>query len=162
MLALLDAYPGRRIARAQDEREALTRFAEDFGLGDTNMISREDAVEAAVDSDGPLAHLGKPIVRIILATYINTSQIDFNRVTGCFSGNVLLFRAKDGPADRPSIGAMRTYVTGNIIEYPVNSRHADMTNPGPLREIGTILGRHLDSLTPSYPPRAGIGKKGRA
>ncbi|GAB2858126.1 non-ribosomal peptide synthetase DhbF [Actinoallomurus bryophytorum] len=139
LLGLLDAYPGYRPERARSEEEILAQFADQFGIAGTELD--RDAILAA--TGGSLTHFDRPTAQAILDTYINLSRRAFDHVPRPFQGDALLFVAKlDGEQER-RVAATRPYITGEVIRHDVNARHASMTDPGPLREIGSVLARHL-------------------
>ncbi|RDI68785.1 non-ribosomal peptide synthetase [Nocardia pseudobrasiliensis] len=63
---------------------------------------------------------------------------------GAYDGDLLYFSATRGVT--ASLGAQlwRPYVTGELIEHPVDATHAQLTNSAVVAVIGPILARHLE------------------
>jgi amino acid adenylation domain-containing protein len=139
LLGLLDAYPGYRPERARSEEEILAQFADQFGIEGTELD--RDAILAA--AGGSLTHFDRPTAQAILDTYIDLSRRAFDHVPRPFHGDALLFVAGLDGDQEPRVASTRPYITGDVLRHDVNARHASMTDPGPLREIGRVLARHL-------------------
>jgi hypothetical protein len=58
-----------------------------------------------------------------------------------FTGDLTLIVSNDGPDDRRNPLSWRRYVTGDIGEYSVDSRHAAMLRPESIRLYGSYLRR---------------------
>jgi hypothetical protein len=67
----------------------------------------------------------------------------FDHVPRPFHGDALLFVARLDGDQEPRVASTRPYITGDVIRHDVDARHASMTDPGPLREIGRVLARRL-------------------
>ncbi|MDN3354915.1 non-ribosomal peptide synthetase [Actinomadura sp. DC4] len=139
LLGLLDAFPGHRPGQARSEEEILAQFAEQFGLSGTEPD--RDAILKA--TGGSLAHFDRPTAEAILDTYTHLSRMAFDHVPRPFHGDALLFVAELEEEQEPRVAATRPYITGEVVRHDVNARHASMTDPGPLREIGRVLARRL-------------------
>ncbi len=65
---------------------------------------------------------------------------------GAFDGDLLYFSATRGVTASLGARMWRPYVTGELIEHPVDATHAQLTNSAVVAVIGPILARHLESV----------------
>ncbi|NUP37589.1 MAG: beta-ketoacyl synthase, partial [Streptomyces sp.] len=164
LLAMLDAPPThtREWTPEQVERQVSALLLRVAGLAQP-PAGETPGVAAVLDrlererGDGPVPVTRDEAERIA-AVMRNILLISPGLVPEIFDGDVLFFSASaDGPApDGPADAALahgkeqawRPYVTGEMRVHPVACGHYDMTEPGPMAEIGGVLAAALDALTP--------------
>ncbi|MEU4597490.1 amino acid adenylation domain-containing protein [Nocardia sp. NPDC023988] len=72
-----------------------------------------------------------------------------------FDGDLLYFSATRGVTAMFDADMWQPFVTGEVVEHPVEATHAQLTNTSVLAHIGPLLARHLDRVEePSEPALA--------
>lgn len=153
-LALLDSYP---VAVAQDP-EALDAEAEQEVLGallpGAGPAVRE-LVEQGADRQRILALLreenarrlqvDEQVVGALLDTAVHSSRLVLDHVPGTVDGDLVFVTATGGrPADAPTArAAWQAHLTGEIHEYRVDCRHAELLGPQGLAGLGRMLTERL-------------------
>ena len=80
---------------------------------------------------------------MILEVYKNNERLSSTFIPRQFKGDLLLFTATERESAPPT-ERWRPYVSGLIDVHPVACRHGQMTEPGPLAEIGRVLAIELE------------------
>jgi thioesterase domain-containing protein len=80
---------------------------------------------------------------LIPRIFRNNFRLAASFVPETFDGDLLFFAAvEESPA--PPVDAWRPYVSGQITIRQIACRHTDMTQPGPLAQIGQALALELE------------------
>jgi amino acid adenylation domain-containing protein/non-ribosomal peptide synthase protein (TIGR01720 family) len=96
------------------------------------------------DQGGVLAGLDARRVRMMHRVFENNARLAAEHTPGSYRGDALLFVATEGkPAGAPTEAAWRPHISGLIAAHPVAARHDDLTDPGPIADIGEVLARRL-------------------
>ncbi|SMO88179.1 amino acid adenylation domain-containing protein [Melghirimyces algeriensis] len=151
LVVMLDAYPNHflPIKDVPNEQEALIALLALGGYDPENMDGRPLNMDNTMDilrRDGSaLASLDESTILNLKETYLNSVRILGEYKPKCFDGDLLFFRSTIIPDwfDPIEPEAWLPYVRGNIVQYDIECRHKDMCQPGPLAEIGKILGDQL-------------------
>ncbi|WP_433240263.1 amino acid adenylation domain-containing protein [Streptosporangium sp. CA-135522] len=145
LLALLDAYPGEKIA--PDAREVLPGLlaaAGYEGSGETGPEEMGKIVEFVRARGGRYATLDEQTLLAVYRNYRNGVKISQEHVPRRFDGDVLLVIAAHGhEADSLTADDWKPYVTGTIEDHVVACDHESMLNPGPIAEIAALLRKEL-------------------
>jgi nonribosomal peptide synthetase DhbF len=89
--------------------------------------------------DSPLAGLGDEGMTSLINAFSNMSRMT-TRVSGKFSGDLLFFPATVGKVGNwLSPQQWSPYVSGTVEVHPIACAHGEMTQPGPLAEVGATL-----------------------
>ncbi|MGC5010224.1 AMP-binding protein [Streptosporangium sp. DT93] len=139
LLALLDAYPGRRIdADGRDVRsELLAAVGYD---GPAEIADIGDVAAFLRGMGGPYATLDERTLRGVYRNYANGVKISGEYVPRPFDGDVLFVTAAHGRKEGdPTAADWKPYVRGAVDERTVACDHSSMLNPGPIAEIAAFL-----------------------
>nr|WSX74772.1 acyltransferase domain-containing protein [Streptomyces sp. NBC_00899] len=168
LLAMLDAPPvgGRAWTAEQIEFQVAALLLRVTGLPCTpsEPVPGVAAVldRVAEQGDGGTSAVTARQARQIAEVMRNNLRITPGFAPEVYDGDVLFFSATadaaagpDAPVD-PSVApgkadAWRPYVAGALHDHPVACGHYDMTEPGPMAEIGGALADALDACPPSQP-----------
>ncbi|GAA2213769.1 non-ribosomal peptide synthetase DhbF [Nonomuraea monospora] len=151
LLAVLDAYPaeGMRDLPPSDEAEALEALLTMGGFAPDAALTLDRVVEILRREASPLAGLPVATLTELKDLYLNTNHLVRGLDTRAYDGDVLFFRATvDTVDDTLTADAWRPHVTGAIEAHDVACSHKDMTQPGPIAEIGAIVAARLQELDP--------------
>lgn len=150
VLALLDAYPSEAESGVAEPpvADALSAVLAMAGIEDDALAGRESDVGAMVEvlqeRSSPMAGLPRTTLEALVRTYRNTARILREYRHEPYRGAVLFFRASRGgigPEHDPA--EWEPYVQGRLRVVDVDCTHREMTRPGPLRHIGTVLDQEL-------------------
>ncbi|GIN03917.1 hypothetical protein Pve01_55750 [Planomonospora venezuelensis] len=151
LLAVLDAYPaeGLRDLPVSDEAEALEALLTMGGFAPDAAPTMEGVIEILRREGSPLSGLPVETLRSLKDLYLNTNHLVRGLDTRVFDGDVLFFRATvDTIDDALTAETWRPHVTGAIENHDVACSHKDMTQPGPIAEIGAIVAARLKRPNP--------------
>ncbi|HEV2636492.1 MAG TPA: amino acid adenylation domain-containing protein [Actinocrinis sp.] len=131
-----------------DEREFLTGLLAlagyDAAAIAADRIDPEQIAALLAQQGGVLAGLDGPQVAALYRIFANNCRLAAEFAPGGYRGDALVFVATEGKApgalDTP---AWRPYISGLIDRHPINARHDDLTNTGPIAEIGRVLATRL-------------------
>ncbi len=151
-LTLMDSYPSTdsRPARVESDDEILREAASVIGVDVAQFGNRAvdfDAFFHAAQNAGRLpAGFDQRIAKRTLSLMQHNAELERTFRVGRFDGDLLFFFAskKKGEYRLPEIWT--AYITGKVDAHTVHCKHAEMTEPGPLQEIGRILEQHLRTL----------------
>ncbi|MEV4114806.1 amino acid adenylation domain-containing protein [Nonomuraea sp. NPDC049695] len=149
LLAILDAYPaeGMRGLPPSDEAEALEALLTMAGFAPDTELTMERVLGLLRREASPLAGLPVATLTELKDLYLNTNRLVRGLDTRVYDGDVLFFRATvDTVDDTLTADAWRPHVTGAIDNHDVACSHKDMTQPGPIAEIGAIVAARLEEL----------------
>ncbi|WP_231387124.1 non-ribosomal peptide synthetase [Nocardia sp. BMG111209] len=77
--------------------------------------------------------------------YVDGIRLSHGYRPGMFDGDLLYFSATRGQTELFDSGLWRPYVTGRLIEHPVDATHAQLTNSDVVTVIGPLLAAHLEA-----------------
>ncbi|MER5769257.1 alpha/beta fold hydrolase, partial [Streptomyces sp. NPDC001985] len=160
LLALLDAYPDPPAhGRVPGEREVLRLLLESIGREDLARETGADPdhpgtpglpelLERVQEKDGGLAGLSADQVLSLVDIVTNNIRLIGTHEPAVYDGDVLFFTATEGEAaerggERLSCDAWAPYVGGRMENHRIACEHAAMTDPEPLRIIGSVISRNL-------------------
>jgi thioesterase domain-containing protein len=138
-----------------DEQEIVIAHLEALGLDPTNLGERPPLLSSLKEllrhEYQVLSNLEDQYVDAMPGIYRNNARLAGEFVPEVLDGDVLLFTASQ-EATVPSSDAWKPYVRGQIIVRKIACRHAQMTRPGPIAEIGQFVAaelkkRHSNSRT---------------
>ncbi|MDA7025414.1 amino acid adenylation domain-containing protein [Bacillus sp. CLL-7-23] len=154
LLVMLDAYPNHflPIKAAPDEQEALIALLALGGYDPDSLngapLELSSAIEILRRDGSALASLNESTILNLKETYVNSVRILSNYKPQSFTGDLLFFRSTIIPEwfDPIESEAWLPYLNGKIEEYPIDCRHKDLCQPGPLAIIGRELAKKLAVL----------------
>ncbi|MEU3994116.1 amino acid adenylation domain-containing protein [Streptomyces platensis] len=150
VLAILDAYPAVGSA-TESTLDGEGAFAALFGAteGTNEQLAGKPLMELIRREGVALGNLEDRHLAGIRDIFINNVQLARSHVPDVFDGDILFFSATQGrTSDLPTSAAWRPYINGEIEDYAIPCQHGEMTQSGPLREIGPILCEKLQKVTP--------------
>ncbi|MEU4210959.1 amino acid adenylation domain-containing protein [Streptomyces sp. NPDC026206] len=152
-LAILDAYPaeGFRELPVPDQAEALEALLAMGGYGPDSLEGKPFELARVTEvlrrEGSPLASLDDATIEALNRTYLNTNHLVRAFDHRVFDGDVLFFRATVETIDDTLTPETWTpYVTGRIDNTDVACSHKDMTLPGPIAHIASVIADHLRKL----------------
>ncbi|MEU9871315.1 amino acid adenylation domain-containing protein [Actinomadura sp. NPDC048021] len=151
LLALIDSYHGQDLAG--DEREILPELLQGIGV-DARAIApdgnpdMEQIMGILADRDDALATLGEDDLVNVYRNYENGLRQAGEYRPGRFRGDVVFFTAQRGRTAQSPTGPSNwgPLVDGEIEDYPVDTEHHLLMDPGPAAEMGAVLAAKLDKL----------------
>lgn len=160
LLAVLDAYPaeGFRELPEPDHAEAMESLLAMGGFG-PDVLGDEPVTTQAVirvlrQEGSPLAALDERTLEALSEVYVNTNHLVRRYDTRPCAADVLFFRAcVDTIDDELTPETWAPHVTGSITSHDVQCSHKDMTLPGPIAEIGSVIAERLRALASTHTPK---------
>jgi nonribosomal peptide synthetase DhbF len=158
LLVLLDTYPpDPKLPRVvPDEQKTIREFLKELGYDpatpDEGPLQLPTIKELLRQKESIYSQLEDRHLSAIPRIYNNNVSLMGSFVPKTFNGDLLFFAAiEDSPA--PPTDAWRPYVRGQITIRQIACRHGDMTQPGPIAQIGQALAFELDKRckAPSQP-----------
>ncbi|MEK8146072.1 thioesterase domain-containing protein [Streptomyces sp. M10(2022)] len=149
LLAMLDSYPETQFGdKIPGDREALKLLLDYVGLDIDEEITETtdltELLELIRAESSVLANLETEQVRGLVDIVINNIHLMDAYDPEIFDGDVLFFTATEGKVeDWMSFEAWEPYVKGQVENHLIACEHTEMTEPGPLREIGAVISRNL-------------------
>ncbi|MDR2256838.1 MAG: amino acid adenylation domain-containing protein [Arthrobacter sp.] len=150
VVALLDAYPSEAERGIEEPplEDAISAVLAMAGWDDDALGGAEPTVgqlaRALTEGTSPLGGLSAERLGALVATYRNTARILREFEHERYDGDVLFFRAARGgvgPEHDPA--EWEGHVGGRVEVIDVDCTHREMTQPGPLRQIGAVLRERL-------------------
>ncbi len=152
MLAILDSFPFTKTSdmTLPSDEEVLERLVEQNGIDDTTLprpLTMSIVYEAMRGSGHVITALEVDQAERMLKLMKHHGILCSRFRPSPFDGDLLLFVAAEGRGDGPPFPEeWEPYITGHIESHPIQCRHECMDQPIPLRTIGRILERRLQSL----------------
>jgi amino acid adenylation domain-containing protein len=156
LLTLLDSFPKPGAKRVGDAEVMEVMRQRDFLAGMLDLAGYDPVAvsDAAADpvrvadllaqQGGILAGLDAERIAMLHRIFENNARLAASHVPGTYDGDALLFIAtEDKPADAPDSQAWEPYISGQIASHPIAARHDDLTNTGPIGEIGQLVAQAL-------------------
>ena len=144
LLALLDSYPVGEYGDAA-ESDGLSTLAEMLlSLGypvfgaDGRELPEAELTGLALGGNGVLAGVTDGELEELVSTFSLHSGLPHPGGTGRYRGDALVFTADKEPGSSVA-GLWQPYVDGAIRVHAIDCTHGQMTDPGPIGEIGRIL-----------------------
>jgi nonribosomal peptide synthetase DhbF len=149
LLALLDAYPPDPEVPCDvlGEQELIQELLKDLGYDPATLgegpLQLPTLKELLRRRGHVLSNFEDQHLSAIPRIFRNNVRLASNFVPETFDGDLLCFIAvEDDPA--PPTEAWRPYVRGQITIRQIACRHPDMTQPGPIAQIGQALAVELE------------------
>ncbi|MEV6782467.1 thioesterase domain-containing protein [Streptomyces sp. NPDC051098] len=150
LLALMDAYPSdqwRELA-GPTEADALNALLRMAGYeGGTGALTRDQVLATLRNEGSALAALPERVLTAVLGVVTNNARLMRTHRHQVYEGDLLFFTAA---APRPegwlTPFAWLPYVTGRLVEHPLNCRHAEMTQPLQLDMVASVITSRLHAL----------------
>ncbi|WP_411107760.1 amino acid adenylation domain-containing protein [Streptomyces sp. cmx-4-9] len=154
LLAMLDSYPAENDYEGDLRRGLGTEHQWLLGLlegaGITGYEGPVDAATVAVllrESGMALGALDKDQLESMYVAYSNINTIFREYVPGVYQGSVLyFFAAVDRGEMPPDVASWEPYVAQPLDIVRMDCNHGQMTQPGPIGEVGRVLTARLRSL----------------
>lgn len=142
-LGKLNSWPARLESEDAVLREAASLFGIDvsqFGDRKVDFAALFQAADRAgfvpVDFDQNMAKRTLMMMR-------HNAALGQKFRPGRFDGNLLFFFATEKKEKHQRPEAWQPFITGAIEVHNIHCKHGQMADPGPLKEVGRILERHL-------------------
>ncbi|PKV80103.1 non-ribosomal peptide synthetase [Nocardia fluminea] len=117
---------------------------------DADTLPDLSAEQAAAELAGAGASLGSGLTAAQLTrlheAYADGVRLSHGYRPGRFDGDLLYFCATQGMTAFLDAQMWRPFVTGRLVEHPVDTTHAQLTNADVVAHIGPILNRHLRAV----------------
>ncbi|MEV6656568.1 amino acid adenylation domain-containing protein [Nocardia fluminea] len=114
---------------------------------DADTLPDLSAEQAAAELAGAGASLGSGLTAAQLTrlheAYADGVRLSHGYRPDRFDGDLLYFCATQGMTAFLDARMWRPFVTGRLVEHPVDTTHAQLTNADVVAHIGPILNRHL-------------------
>ncbi|MFB4314444.1 amino acid adenylation domain-containing protein [Actinomadura sp. 21ATH] len=151
LLGLIDAYHGQDLE--SERREVLPELLEGIGI-DVRVIAPDgnpdmgQIMAVLAERGDALATLGEDDLVNVYRNYENGLRQAEAYRPGRFRGDLLFFTALRGrtAASPTAAGNWGPLVTGEVEDHPIDSEHHQVTEPGPVAEMGAVLAARLDKL----------------
>lgn len=146
VVALLDAYPSEAETGVDEPPllDALSAVLAMAGLEDDELDGRPETVgtltEVLAERSSPMAGLEPSVLGALVRTYRNTAKVLREYRHDPYDGDVLFFhatRAGIGPDHDPH--EWDRFISGDLRVIDVDCTHREMTRPGPLEHIASVL-----------------------
>ncbi|POM23713.1 Dimodular nonribosomal peptide synthase [Actinomadura rubteroloni] len=148
VLAMLDSYPSGVWDVLPSEEDALRALLYMVGhdmTGEDGPLDR-DRVMAILRAEGSaLANLREFTPAAMIDNFATSARLEKDAAFGRFDGDLLFFTAALNPAElgkgtaSPTCDLWRPYIGGTIADHSIACEHKDMTQPGPIAEIGAVV-----------------------
>ncbi|MEU4810699.1 amino acid adenylation domain-containing protein [Nocardia fluminea] len=117
---------------------------------DADTLPDLSAEQAAAELAGAGASLGSGLTAAQLTrlheAYADGVRLSHGYRPDRFDGDLLYFCATQGMTAFLDAQMWRPFVTGRLVEHPVDTTHAQLTNADVVAHIGPILNRHLRAV----------------
>ncbi|MGY2062568.1 non-ribosomal peptide synthetase, partial [Nocardia gipuzkoensis] len=138
---------GMQPPRPPRMRDLLTHLSgdepEDADLA-PDVTSAEAAAELAAATRSFGTGLTASQLERLHRGYVAGVKLSHDYRPATYDGDLLYFSATRGVTANVGAQLWRPYVTGELIEHPVDATHAQLTNSAVVAVIGPILARHLE------------------
>jgi thioesterase domain-containing protein/acyl carrier protein len=149
VLAIMDTFPSieGQETPVETEEQALRQFAGIVGIDLSGLEGRPVDFAAVYEVASHTGHIpadfNEKIARKTLRMMLHNAALKQSFRSGYFDGDLLFFYAgrKEGLALQPE--TWQSHISGSIDVHSVDCKHFEMTDPGPIREIGRILEERL-------------------
>ncbi|MFF7638610.1 amino acid adenylation domain-containing protein [Kitasatospora sp. NPDC008050] len=162
-LALLDSFPATvaqdpgdpragvdpAVLDAQAEEEVLGALLPGAGPAVRELVEqgadRQRILALLREENARRLQVEEQAVAALLDTAVHSSRLVLDHVPGTVDGDLVFVTAAGSrPADAPTArDAWRAHLTGEIHEYRVDCRHAELLGPQGLAELGRMLTERL-------------------
>ncbi|MGH3692819.1 MAG: amino acid adenylation domain-containing protein [Pseudonocardiaceae bacterium] len=104
--------------------------------------------------------IGDAVLERLAAVYLDNARAAREFTPGIFRGDLLHFGAEQSRvASRLTAGSWSPHISGNIERHVVKCTHEEMTQSGPLAEIGAVLAAKLAARSPATAGSDGGGSR---
>nr|WP_302931500.1 thioesterase domain-containing protein [Actinomadura sp. J1-007] len=176
LVVMLDSYPSGVWDRLPSEEDALRALlymvGHDMGADGGEPVTRERVMEILRAEGSALANLKDFTPAAMIDNFAVSARLEKDAAFGRYDGDLLFFTAALDPAalgpgaTPPTYRLWEPYVGGAVDNHDLDCAHKDMTQPGPIAEIGAIVGARLRGAAappaaapPAAAPRAATGPR---
>jgi len=151
LLIIMDTFPaieGHEVP-LETEEEAVRQLAGIVGIDLSGLDAEGRTVdfatvfEAASRAGHVPADFNEKVARRTLQMMLHNAGLKQTFRSGRFDGDILLFFATKKEGEHSLPDTWRPHVTGKIEVHTIDCKHFEMTDPGPMREIGAVLEQRL-------------------
>ena len=149
LLALLDTYPPNPelLRDVLDEQAMIKELLKNLGYDPATLgegpLQFSTLKEMLRRQGHILSNLEEQYLSAIPRIYNNNVRLAGSFIPETFDGDLLIFAAVEGNLAPPT-DSWRPYVRGQITVHQIACRHPDMTQPGPMAQIGQALTVELE------------------
>jgi nonribosomal peptide synthetase DhbF len=149
LLAVLDGYPLDKESprHPRGEQEIITTYLPNLRYDPATLGEgplQLSTIKELLQREGHIpSNLEDRYLAAMLEVYKNNERLGGTFIPRQFNGDLLLFTATERePA--PPTERWRPHVSGQIDIRPIACRHGQMTQPGPIAEVGRVLAIELE------------------
>ncbi|MFI5781907.1 amino acid adenylation domain-containing protein [Nocardia sp. NPDC051570] len=145
IVAMLDSFPSDAWPSIPTEQDALAALLYMVGydpaplLTDGRTLTRRQVVDILRGEGSALAGITEETPRAMIDNFANAVVLESEPRQIRVDGNLLFFTAARNPATKATHDLWRPYFSGMIENHDIDCEHKDMTQPGPIAEIGRII-----------------------
>jgi nonribosomal peptide synthetase DhbF len=155
LLAVLDGYPIDKETPRQtrDERQSISAYLQNLGSDPATLRERSLQLSTIKELLQRESHIPSNLedrhLPAILEVYKNNERLSRTFIPKQLKGDLLLFAATHRKSAPPT-ERWRPYVSGQVDVHPIACRHGQMTQPGPIAEIGRVLAIELEKRRTTF------------
>ncbi|WP_019202095.1 non-ribosomal peptide synthetase [Tsukamurella sp. 1534] len=147
VVAMLDSFPSDAWPSVPTEQDALAALLYMVGYDPQPLVDKGITRQAVIDvlqSEGSaLAGITEVTPNAMIDNFANAVNLEAEPYQAVVDGDLVFFTAARDPATSATYPLWRPYFTGAIANHDVDCEHKDMTQPGPIAEIGRTLNSAL-------------------
>ncbi|ADG80271.1 Amino acid adenylation domain protein OS=Tsukamurella paurometabola (strain ATCC 8368 / DSM/ CCUG 35730 / CIP 100753 / JCM 10117 / KCTC 9821 / NBRC 16120/ NCIMB 702349 / NCTC 13040) OX=521096 GN=Tpau_3693 PE=4 SV=1 [Tsukamurella paurometabola] len=147
IVAMLDSFPSDAWPTVPTEQDALAALLYMVGYDPQPLVDKGITRQAVIDvlrSEGSaLAGITEVTPNAMIDNFANAVTLEAEPYQATVDGDLLFFTAARNPATSATYPLWEPYFTGTIVNHDVDCEHKDMTQPGPITEIGRALNSAL-------------------
>ncbi|BDD84263.1 dimodular nonribosomal peptide synthase [Tsukamurella pulmonis] len=147
VVAMLDSFPSDAWPSVPTEQDALAALLYMVGYDPQPLVDKGITRQAVIDvlqSEGSaLAGITEVTPNAMIDNFANAVNLEAEPYQAEVDGDLVFFTAARNPATSATYPLWRPYFTGTIDNHDVDCEHKDMTQPGPIAEIGRTLNSAL-------------------
>ncbi|MFI6041103.1 amino acid adenylation domain-containing protein [Nocardia sp. NPDC051321] len=145
IVAMLDSFPSDAWPSIPTEQDALAALLYMVGydpaplLTEGRSLNRRQVVDILRGEGSALAGITEVTPRAMIDNFANAVVLESEPRQVRVDGDLLFFTASRNPATKATYDLWQPYFAGGIENHDIDCEHKDMTQPGPIAEIGRIL-----------------------
>jgi thioesterase domain-containing protein/acyl carrier protein len=161
LLGIMDSYPstdqheGPDMTEAKVMKEIVAMLGLDLGEMEGKPLDFAAVYQAASRAGHIPADFDERIARRNMEMLLHNARLEKRFRAGHYEGDMLFFFADKKEEEHRLPSAWKPYVSGKIEVHTVHCKHYEMTEPAPLKAIGSILEQRLKALASGKATPAG-------